>query len=115
MTPCPTCHAQPILERSAGRYRYNCPHRNLAPGRGGFRRGGCEKFTEYWNTTEKGARQSWEKAVGTAAPAERCPRCGLREPHLCLMGDAQSRDGSRSWWSERKSHHRYTDEESAAK
>jgi hypothetical protein len=109
MTPCPACHAQPVLEQRGARFRYTCPNSTRRPVRLGFAGRGCEAATDYWNTTEGGARRSWEREVG--APMEHCPRCGLRGSHECLSGDALARDGSRSWWSERKSNHKYTDEE----
>jgi len=108
MTPCPTCHAQPILEHGPRGYRYGCPSRTRRPIREGFAGRGCENVTVYWATTEGGARRCWERAV--AQPLVPCPRCFLRGPHECFSGDALARDGSRSWWSERKSNHKYTDE-----
>ena len=124
MTACPTCNAAPVLVHDCRGFRMVCPNRNTVPGRKAGDNGACENWTPHYRRSERAAAKTWEIAVaGEPVRAERiieaepgrC-KCGLRLPcNGCLFASGADRNaGERQWWSGRKSHNRYSDEETRA-
>lgn len=111
---CPTCQSTPVLEHHGAGYRYGCPNRTRRTVREGFAGSGCPNYVLYVNTTEKGARKSWNRA--TEQEPGKCV-CGLRLPcNSCLVGSSgTARDASYQWWSRRDGNHKYSDEGTEAR